>query len=188
MLRLDALKAVYPLLEQRVVVTIMGAVAAELQSIGHRPNFFYLQHAMGLASSMGLGIALARPDRQVVVFDGDGSVLMNLGGLTTLARYRPRNLVHVVFDNESLLSVGGFPTATSTGSDLAAIAAAAGIPRTATVRTIDEFTSSFDAALTSGDLTTIVAKVEAVGPSGYVTDLSLLENRFQFQRYLSRDK
>ena len=59
---------------------------------------------------------------------------MNLGGLTTLARYRPRNLVHVVFDNESLLSVGGFPTATSTGSDLAGIAAAAGVPRTATVR------------------------------------------------------
>ena len=45
----------------------------------------------------------------MVVFDGDGSLLMNLGGLTTLARYRPRNLVHVVFDNESLLSVGGFP-------------------------------------------------------------------------------
>ena len=59
------------------------------------------------------------------MFDGDGSILMNLGGLTTLARYRPRNLVHVVFDNESLLSVGGFPTATATGSDLAAIAAAA---------------------------------------------------------------
>ncbi len=57
MRRLDALQAVYPLLEDRIVVTIMGAVAAELQSIGHRPNFFYLQHAMGLASSMGLGIA-----------------------------------------------------------------------------------------------------------------------------------
>ena len=80
-----------------------------------------------------------------MVFDGDGSVLMNLGGLTTLARYRPRNLVHVVFDNESLLSVGGFPTATSTGSDLAAIAAAAGVPRTMTVRTLDEFTRAFDA-------------------------------------------
>ena len=186
MLRLDALKAVYPLLENRVVVTIMGAVAAELQSLGHRPNFFYLQHAMGLASSLGLGIALVRPERQVVVFDGDGSVLMNLGGLTTLARYRPRNLVHVVFDNESLLSVGGFPTATSTGSDLAAIAAAAGIPRTATVRTLDEFTKAFDAAVAARDLTTIVAKVEAVGPSKYVTDLSLLENRFQFQRYLTR--
>src|SRR5919197_2132261 len=108
--------------------------------------------AMGLASSMGLGIALTRPDKQVVVFDGDGSVLMNLGGLTTLARYKPKNLVHVVFDNESLLSVGGFPTATSTGSDLAAIAAAAGIPRTAAVRTIDEFTKDFDEALSARGL------------------------------------
>ena len=184
MTRLDALKAIYSRLEQQIVVTIMGAVAAELQSIGHRPNFFYLQHAMGLASSMGLGIALAKPDRQVVVLDGDGSVLMNLGGLTTLARYRPRNLVHVVFDNESLLSVGGFPTATATGSDLAGVAAAAGVPRTSTVGTVDAFWSAFDEALGAGDLTALVAKVEAVGPSGYVTDLSLLENRFQFQRYL----
>ncbi|HEV8345344.1 MAG TPA: thiamine pyrophosphate-dependent enzyme [Vicinamibacterales bacterium] len=185
MKRLEALSAVYAKLDDKVVVTIMGAVAAELQSIGHRPNFFYLQHAMGLASSMGLGIALTRPDCQVVVFDGDGSILMNLGGLTTLARYRPRNLVHVVFDNESLLSVGGFPTATSTGSDIAAIAAAAGIPRTATVRTLDEFTRAFEEALAARDLTTIVAKVDAVGPSKFVTDLSLLENRFQFQRYLT---
>lgn len=184
MRRLDALTAIYDRLENRVVVTIMGAVAAELQSIGHRANFFYLQHAMGLASSMGLGIALARPERQVVVFDGDGSILMNLGSLTTLARYRPKNLLHVVFDNESLLSVGGFPTATSTGTDLAGIAAAAGVPRTATVRTLDAFRQAFDDALAARDLTTIVAKVEAVGPSGYVTDLSLLENRFAFQRYL----
>src|SRR6185369_11688640 len=157
---------------------------AELQSLGHRPNFFYLQHAMGLASSMGLGVALSRPELKVVVFDGDGSVLMNLGGLTTLARYRPRNLVHVVFDNESLLSVGGFPTATSTGSDIAAIAAAAGVPRTLTVRELDQFVAAFTEALATDDLTTLVAKVEAVGPSGYVTDLSLLENRYQFARYL----
>ena len=184
MLRIDALRAVYSKLKKSIVITIMGATSAELQSLGHCPNFFYLQHAMGLASSMGLGIALAKPDRQVVVLDGDGSVLMNLGGLTTLARYRPRNLVHVVFDNESLLSVGGFPTATATGSDLAGVAAAAGVPRTATVGTVDAFRSAFDEALGAGDLTTLVAKVEAVGPSGYVTDLSLLENRFQFQRYL----
>jgi sulfopyruvate decarboxylase subunit beta len=184
MKRIEALNAVYAQLAERIVVTIMGAVAAELQSIGHRPNFFYLQHAMGLASSMGLGIALAKPDRQVVVLDGDGSVLMNLGGLTTLARYRPRNLIHVVFDNESLLSVGGFPTATSTGTDLAGIAKAAGVPRSCTVTTVGAFTQAFDEALAANDLTTIVAKVEAIGPSGYVTDLSLLENRFQFQRYL----
>lgn len=184
MRRLEALQAIYPDLEQSVVVTIMGAVAAELQSIGHRPNFFYLQHAMGLASSVGLGIALARPELPVVVFDGDGSVLMNLGGLSTLARYRPRNLVHVVFDNESLLSVGGFPTATSTGTDLAAIALGAGVPRSVTVRTLDDFRREFAEARRVGDLTTLVAKVEAVGPSGYVTDLSLLENRYQFARYL----
>jgi sulfopyruvate decarboxylase subunit beta len=184
MTRLDALRAIYSKLEDRVVVTIMGAVAAELQSIGHRPNFFYLQHAMGLASSMGLGIALCKPDRHVVVLDGDGSILMNLGGLTTLARYRPRNLTHIVFDNESLLSVGGFPTATSTGSDLAGIAKAAGVPRAATVTTLDAFVAAVDEAMAAGELTTIVAKVDAVGPSAYVTDLSLLENRFQFQRQL----
>lgn len=186
MRRLDALAAVFPRLEQRgtVVVTIMGAVAAELQGLGHRPNFFYLQHAMGLASSLGLGIALARPDLQVVVLDGDGSLLMNLGTLTTLARYRPRNLVHVVFDNESLLSVGGFPTATATGSDLAAIAGGAGVPRAVTVRTLDEFAKAFGEALAAGELTTLVAKVEAVGPAAFVTDLSLLENRYQFQRHL----
>ena len=184
MTRLEALQVLYPELERSVVVTIMGAVAAELQSIGHRPNFFYLMHAMGLASSVGLGIALARPDTAVVVLDGDGSVLMNLGGLTTLARYRPRNLVHVIFDNESLLSVGGFPTATSTGSDLAAIAKGAGVPRTATVRTVDDLRDAFAEARRANDLTTLVAKVDAIGPSSYVTDLSLLENRYQFARYL----
>jgi sulfopyruvate decarboxylase subunit beta len=184
MKRIEALQAIYPRLADRIVVTIMGACAVELQSLGHRPNFFYLQHAMGLASSIGLGLALSKPDRQVIVFDGDGSILMNLGGLTTLARYRPRNLVHVVFDNESLLSVGGFPTATATGSDLAGIALAAGVPRSATVSTLDTFTRAFDEALGAGDLTTLVAKVEAVGPSTYVTDLSLLENRFQFARAL----
>src|SRR5262244_2931453 len=186
MLRLDCIRAVYDQLQDCLVVTIMGAVAAELQSLGHRDNFFYLQHAMGLASSTGLGLALCLPKQKVVVFDGDGSVLMNLGGFTTLARYRPKNLVHVVFDNESLLSVGGFPTATSTGTDLAKIAAAAGIPRTQTVNTCEEFTSAFDEAMRSNDLSCIVAKVEATGPKAYVTDLSLLENRFQFKQYIQR--
>src|SRR5205807_8128459 len=111
MLREDALKTIYPELEQRIVVTIMGAVAAELYTLGHRHNFFYLEHAMGLASSMGLGIALVMPEHKVIVIDGDGSLLMTLGTLSTLARYKPGNLVHIVFDNESLLSVGGLPTA-----------------------------------------------------------------------------
>jgi sulfopyruvate decarboxylase subunit beta len=184
MKREEALRAVYDRLDGAAVVTIMGAVAAELQAIGHRPNFFYLQHAMGLASSVGLGIALSKPGVPVVVFDGDGSVLMNLGGLSTLARYRPPNLLHVVFDNESLLSVGGFPTATGTCTRLAEVAAAAGVPRTACATTLEEFVREFTAAQQAQQLTTLVAKVEAVGPSAFVTDLGLLENRFQFQRYL----
>ncbi len=189
MRRLEALTAIYGELADCVVVTIMGAVAAELQSLGHRPNHFYLQHAMGLASSVGLGIALCRPELEVVVLDGDGSVLMNMGGLTTLGRYRPKNLTHVVFDNESLLSVGGFPTATSTGTDLAGVAAAAGIPRTASVVEVDAFATAFAEARASGELTTIVAKVDAhydppAKTRGFVTELGLLENRFQFARHL----
>jgi sulfopyruvate decarboxylase subunit beta len=186
--RLDCLRAVYKDLEDCLVVTIMGAVASELQSLGHKPNFFYLQHAMGLASSTGLGLALCLPKQKVVVFDGDGSVLMNLGGYTTLARYRPKNMLHVVFDNESLLSVGGFPTATSTGSDLEGIARAAGVPRTSTVRSIEDFTREFQRALKAEELTSIVAKVEAAGPKGYVTDLAMLENRFQFKRYIEASR
>src|SRR5215468_2890242 len=139
MLRLDCMRSIYDRLDNCLVVTIMGAVAAELQSLGHRPNFFYLQHAMGLASSTGLGLALSLPKQRVIVLDGDGSLLMNLGSLTTMARYHPKNLTHVVFDNETLLSVGGFPTATSTGTDLEGIARAAGIPEAITVRDVNAF-------------------------------------------------
>src|SRR5436305_10078782 len=184
MLREDALKTIYPELEQRIVVTIMGAVAAELYTLGHRHSFFYLEHAMGLASSMGLGIALAMPEHKVIVLDGDGSLLMNLGTLSTMARYKPGNLLHVVFDNESLLSVGGFPTATSTGTDLAGIARASGVPRVMEAHTPESLNAAVTAALSSNTLTTIVSKVEAVGPKTFHMDLPLLENRFQFKRAL----
>src|SRR5579885_1988181 len=184
MLRVDALEAIYPDLQDRIVVTIMGAVAAELYTLGHRHNFFYLEHAMGLASSMGLGIALAMPDQQVVVLDGDGSLLMNLGTLSTMARYKPGNLLHIVFDNESLLSVGGFPTATSTGTDLAGIARASGVPVVREANTLESLRESEQAALASNTLTTIISKVEAIGPKSFHMDLPLLENRFQFKRAL----
>ncbi len=184
MLRTDCLRSIYSDLEKCLVVTIMGALPAELQSLGHRPNFFYLQHAMGLASSTGLGLALCLPQQKVVVLDGDGSLLMNLGVLSTLARYKPKNLVHIVFDNESLLSVGGFPTATSMGTDLEGVARAAGVPRTCTVRTVDAFKAATSKALVGDELHAIIAKVEPVGPKAFVTDLGLLENRFQFRRYI----
>ena len=187
MKRLECLEAVYEDIQDCAVVTIMGATSAELHSLGHRPNFFYLTHAMGLASSIGLGLALCQPRRRVVVLDGDGSVLMNLGGLSTLARYGPRNLVEVIFDNESLLSVGGFPTATATGTDLAACARGAGIEGATTVRNVDDFVSAVRAALAGERLACIVAKVEAVGPPGYIVDTHMLEDRFMFARAMREE-
>jgi sulfopyruvate decarboxylase subunit beta len=186
MLRTEALQAIYPDIEDTIVVTIMGSTAAELYMLGHKEHFFYLEHAMGLASSLGLGIALALPRQKVVVLDGDGSLLMNLGTLSTIARYKPGNLLHIVFDNESLLSVGGFPTATSTGTDLAGIARASGIPSVAEVRTLDQLQEGVRRALAGETLTTLVAKVEAIGPKTFHMDLGLLENRFQFKRALER--
>ena len=184
MLRIDALNAIYPLLKDRIVVTNMGAAAVELYSLGHRKSFFYMEHAMGLASSVGLGLALCLPKQRIVVVDGDGSVLMNLGTLSTLARYRPPNLVHLIFDNESLLSVGGFPTATSTGTDLEAVAKGAGIERTATVCEVEELEGVFSEAMAGEELSAIVAKVDAVGPASFAMDVGLLENRFEFARHI----
>ncbi len=185
MKRADCIKALYPELQDRLVVTIMGASAQELYDLGHRENFFYLEHAMGLASSIGLGLALNLPHEKIVVIDGDGSVLMNLGGLATLARYRPPNLTHLIFDNGSLLSTGGFASHTTAGiTDLAAIARGAGCPKVSFVTTVYDFMAAAADAFEGDEMATIVAKVEAVGPDHYGMDMKLPENAFRFQRYI----
>ena len=179
----------YPELDDKVVVTIMGACAQELYDLGHQDNFFYLQHAMGLASSVGLGLALHAPQQKVVVLDGDGSVLMNLGTLATLARYRPRNLVHVIFDNGSLLSTGGFDSHTTSGAtDLAAIARGAGVEHVTAVDSVMGFGEAAIEAFQRNDLSVIVAKVTAVGPNHYGMDLQLPENAFRFKRWIAGRK
>ena len=141
---------------------------------------------MGLASSIGMGLALHRPGERVVVLDGDGSVLMNLGTFATMARYTPANLIHIVFDNGSLLSTGGFESHTTSGvTDLAGIARAAGIER---VRQADDLMGFGEAVLEALDgegPTVIVARVKAVGPDNYGMDLHLPENAFRFARYLA---
>jgi sulfopyruvate decarboxylase subunit beta len=183
--RAGCIEMMYPELEDKLVVTIMGACAQELYNLGHRENFFYLQHAMGLASSIGLGLAMHLPRERVIVLDGDGSALMNLGTFVTLARYRPKNLIHVVFDNGSLLSTGGFDSQTATGlTDLAAIARGAGIEAVASASTTTEFGEAFVEALERDDLSVIVAKVAAVGPEHYGMDLQLPENAFRFKRWI----
>lgn len=189
MKRAECIKALYPEFAECLVVTIMGACAQELYDLGHRENFFYLQHAMGLASSIGLGLALNLPQERVIVLDGDGSVLMNLGTLPTLARYRPANLIHIIFDNGSLLSTGGFVSHTASGiTDLAAIAQGAGIPNVAGVSTMYDFMNAAAAAFERQDLSVIVAKVEATGPDHFGMDLKLPENAFRFERYIREKK
>jgi sulfopyruvate decarboxylase subunit beta len=187
MKRADCIKALYPELQDRLVVTIMGACAQELYDLGHCENFFYLEHAMGLASSIGLGLAVNLPNEKIVVMDGDGSVLMNLGSLATLARYRPTNLTHIIFDNGSLLSTGGFASHTTSGvTDLAAVARACGSPKVYFAQTMMEFMEAAAESFEGNTLSTIVAKVEAVGPDHYGMDMQLPENAFRFARYIKQ--
>jgi sulfopyruvate decarboxylase subunit beta len=184
--RAECIAMLYPELDGKLVVTIMGACAQELYDLGHKENFFYLQHAMGLASSIGLGLAMHLPKERVVVLDGDGSVLMNLGTLATIARYRPRNLVHIIFDNGSLLSTGGFDSHTTSGTtDLAAIARGAGLRRVAAVDSVMDFGEAVIEAFSSDELSVIVAKVAAIGPNHYGMDLHLPENAFRFKRFIA---
>jgi sulfopyruvate decarboxylase subunit beta len=187
--RAECIAMLYPELDDKIVVTIMGACAQELYDLGHKDNFFYLQHAMGLASSIGLGLATHLPGERVVVLDGDGSVLMNLGTLATIARYRPRNLVHIIFDNGSLLSTGGFDSHTTSGTtDLAAIARGAGLRRVSAVDSVVDFGEAVIDAFNSDDLSVIVARVAAVGPNHYGMDLQLAENAFRFKRFIAGRK
>ncbi len=97
-------------LREEPVVCTTGFTCRDAQHWGDRPGNFYMIGSMGIAASMGLGIALCKPGSRVVVFDGDGSVLMGLGVLAMVGSLRPANLVHVVFDNEAFASTGGQPT------------------------------------------------------------------------------
>lgn len=108
----------------------LGSPAWDLAAAGDDPNHFHLWGGMGGAFAMGLGLALARPDRRVVVLTGDGEALMGLASLATIAAQKARNLALLVLDNAVYGETGGQPTATATGVDLAAAAAAAGFPAT----------------------------------------------------------
>lgn len=116
-------------------VTGLGSATWDLASLGDRPENFYLWGAMGNAAMIGLGLAIARPDRRVVVITGDGEMLMGLTSLTTIGARRPANLAICVLDNERYTETGRQPTATGLGTDLAAVAAACGFSKTETVRT-----------------------------------------------------
>jgi sulfopyruvate decarboxylase subunit beta len=134
-------------LTREVVVSNLGQASLDLQQIADRPLNCYTFGAMGQCSSIGLGIALARPDVRVICLDGDGSLLMNLGSLCTIANQAPRNYALVIWDNEVHQTTGGQPTATASRSSLAALARGAGIDKAMEVRTEEELRHAYDRIL-----------------------------------------
>jgi thiamine pyrophosphate-dependent acetolactate synthase large subunit-like protein len=138
MTRLEATRVIVGLAGEAPIVASLGHPAYDLFAAGDRPQNFYTWGSMGLASSIGLGLALARPDIRVFVLDGDGALLMNLGSLATIGLLQPANLVLIVMDNEEYATTGGQKTPTAHGADLDAAARAMGVSRTATVRTEGE--------------------------------------------------
>lgn len=100
--------------EKELLVAANGLISRDLAALKDAPRNFYMLGSMGLGSSIGLGIALSLPNRKVTVLDGDGNILMNLGSLATIGSLAPKNLIHVVLDNESHESTGGQPTAART--------------------------------------------------------------------------
>jgi thiamine pyrophosphate-dependent acetolactate synthase large subunit-like protein len=118
-----------------LVVSGLGSATYDLAAAGDNPRNFYLWGAMGGATLIGLGLALAQPKRRVLVVTGDGEMLMGMGGLATVAVQHPNNLAIVVIDNERYAETGLQETHTAHGCDLAGIAAASGIKDVRTVRT-----------------------------------------------------
>ena len=115
MLRREGVEALLRRVSTEPIIANLGPATFDLHAAGDRDANLYTWGAMGLASSIGLGVALAAPDRTVFVTDGDGSLLMNLGSLATIARQAPPNLVHIVWDNHMWYETGGQPTHTATG-------------------------------------------------------------------------
>ena len=179
MTRLEAVRQVVAAAGDAAIIASLGHPAYDLFAAGDRDANFYTWGSMGLASSVGLGLAMAQPSRPVFVLDGDGSLLMNLGSLATIGWTRPANLILIVLDNELYGTTGGQDTATAHGADLEAAARAMGMTATATVKTTSEVDSVLARARTEPGPWVIVAKVEESAPTTKPPlDYILIKKRF----------
>jgi thiamine pyrophosphate-dependent acetolactate synthase large subunit-like protein len=167
-----------------LAVTTLGWVAGEWFAVRHKESNLY-QVNMGMCTPLCLGLALVLPHRRVIAIESDGSVLLNLGAMTTLANKRPPNLTVVVFDNQCYMATGGLPTATAGVTDLAAMANGAGIEHSYSVSSLNEFEHEARAALQRKGPNYIVAKVEAAGKR-MSTDMDGKEGKYRFVRYIER--
>lgn len=186
MKRYDCLQALLPLVGQDdLVITNLGGVRVEWHAL--RPSDAnYNVFALGLCSSVGLGLALALPHRRVVVLDSDGSLLLNLPSLTTIADQNPDNLVHIVFDNQAYESAGGGRTHTANRADLARIAQGAGFKNAVRVESLEDFRAAAKEALESSELHFIAARVEMGSPAVPPDPYDAMEVKYRFMRHLER--
>lgn len=143
------------------LVAGIGNAGFDLFSAGHRPTNFYMLGSMGLGVPIGLGVALAQSERPVVVLEGEGSVLMNLGALATVGREAPRNLTIVIWDNGMWQLTGGQLVATTETADLAAVARACGIGSASLPENDEEFERTVRYAIDAPGPHLIVAKIDA---------------------------
>jgi phosphonopyruvate decarboxylase len=186
--RRDAVEGLLGDLSDLLVVTGLGNAANDVAALTDQGgNVFAMDGVMGAAVSVGLGLALAQPDRRVLVVTGDGELLMNVGALATVAVQRPANLGVLCLDNGSYELTGGQATHTAHGADLAAMALAAGFPAATTVRQPAELAAA--GALLRGDGLAFVRALVAPGNTAYDRlDRNGESIRLRFRRALAGDE
>jgi thiamine pyrophosphate-dependent acetolactate synthase large subunit-like protein len=161
------------------VIGGIGHTHFDLWAAGQRPQNFYMLGSMGLAIPIALGVAIAQPQRRVIALEGDGSLLMQLGVLGTVASVQPKNLVMVVWDNGVYQITGGQPTLTSTTVDLVAIAKGAGLAHSAWAADEAHFESLMDQALAGDGPQFICARTDQQPPAGVTErDAAKIRGRF----------
>jgi len=165
MTRLDATRRIAASCAGDPIVASLGHPAYDLFATGDRDTYFYTWGSMGLASSIGLGLAMAKPDRRVVVLDGDGSLLMNLGSLATIGWVKPANLLLIVIDNRLYGTTGGQESATAHGADLDAAARAMGIGASVSVSTLSELDAALAQTAGAPGPHVIIARVDETPPT-----------------------
>jgi thiamine pyrophosphate-dependent acetolactate synthase large subunit-like protein len=159
----DVLKLLGAHRKDEVVITTMSANYDWTQVNKTDDRYVPVSGAMGKASGIGLGIALAQPNTKVWVFDGDGSLLMNLGALITIATSAPKNLIHFVCENDAYDTTGGQPVPGAGKVDFAAMARAAGYPRAFTFENLEDLQNRVEEVLSGQGPTLAVLKVASHG-------------------------
>jgi thiamine pyrophosphate-dependent acetolactate synthase large subunit-like protein len=145
---------------EEAVIGGIGNTNFDLWAAGHRPQNFYMLGSMGLAFPIALGVALAQPERRVFALEGDGSLLMQLGALTTIAALKPKNLVMIVMDNGIYQITGAQPTPAAGTADIVAIAAGCGLFRSAWAADEEDFDRLVDAAMSAAEPSLIAVRID----------------------------